>query len=492
MSDANPFDQFDEPAVPSPQPSQPANTFDQFDANPHGAKVWSSSPLSLAPISQYADGSYGFDSNAGMLGAGKRLVEGAYNAVTGLPDLARRTGAETSENTATPETAGRVADIATMTTPGDMMAPGLSGKAVEGKIATPTEPELLSTGSADLKAARNTGVDYSIPHAVNLSNSVEQHLYNQGIGPADAPRTFAKLADARDIPPGAVAMPIDGLMGIRRGFSKLTADKSASDMDRAAAATALGHYQSFLENPPPEAVLAGPASTASDLVARGNANYSAGKRSQLVTNRGESADLQTGSTNSGRNYDNVLRQKLRPLVDPTNPQRFQLNSFTPDEVDMVKGVVRGSETPGQNRLRTIGNLGGGGHGIAATGLGIAAGMMGDHIMGPAGTAAGFAVPVAGSIARTVQNNNAKAAVEGLAEKLRQRSPLYQERAAKAPLTVNQNAPGMAAVRAISTPDASEQPQYAKGGKVKKPSHEYLVNRLMALAEKAKRAEKKAT
>ena len=34
--------------------------------------------------------------------------------------------------------------------------------------------------------------------------------------------------------------------------------------------------------------------------------------------------------------------------------------------------------------------------------------------------------------------------------------------------------------------------YAKGGKVKKPSHEYLVNRLMALAEKAKRAEKKAT
>ena len=37
-----------------------------------------------------------------------------------------------------------------------------------------------------------------------------------------------------------------------------------------------------------------------------------------------------------------------------------------------------------------------------------------------------------------------------------------------------------------------QPAYAKGGKVKKPSHKFLVNRLMALAEKAKRAEKKAT
>ena len=40
--------------------------------------------------------------------------------------------------------------------------------------------------------------------------------------------------------------------------------------------------------------------------------------------------------------------------------------------------------------------------------------------------------------------------------------------------------------------ASPQPAYARGGKVKKPSHEYLVNRLMALAEKAKRAEKKHT
>ena len=38
----------------------------------------------------------------------------------------------------------------------------------------------------------------------------------------------------------------------------------------------------------------------------------------------------------------------------------------------------------------------------------------------------------------------------------------------------------------------QQPQYARGGKVKKPSHEYLVNRLMALAEKAKGAEKKHT
>lgn len=37
-----------------------------------------------------------------------------------------------------------------------------------------------------------------------------------------------------------------------------------------------------------------------------------------------------------------------------------------------------------------------------------------------------------------------------------------------------------------------QPAYAKGGSVKRPTHEFLVNRLMKLAEKAKREEKKIT
>ena len=56
---------------------------------------------------------------------------------------------------------------------------------------------------------------------------------------------------------------------------------------------------------------------------------------------------------------------------------------------------------------------------------------------------------------------------------------------------------MAVVRSVNAQaqpqqDQPSQPHYAMGGKVKKPSHEFLVNRLMALAEKAKREEMKRT
>ena len=143
-------------------------------------------------------------------------------------------------------------------------------------------------------------------------------------------------------------------------------------------------------------------------------------------------------------------------------------------------------------------MGAGGHGIAASGLALGTAALGEHLMGPMGMVAGSIPPVAGSIARSMQNSNARAAVEGLGEKLRQRSPLYEQRVANAPYTVNQDTAGIAAARApaaMAPPRAEAEPGrpfYARGGKVKKPTHEFLVTRLMALAEKAKKAEKKHT
>ena len=97
----------------------------------------------------------------------------------------------------------------------------------------------------------------------------------------------------------------------------------------------------------------------------------------------------------------------------------------------------------------------------------------------------------------MQNNMAKSALNKADELIRSRSPLYQERVANTPLQMPTNARGMAVVRSVNAQaqpqqDQLNQPQYAKGGPVKKPSHEFLVQRLMNLAEKAKREEKKRT
>lgn len=58
-----------------------------------------------------------------------------------------------------------------------------------------------------------------------------------------------------------------------------------------------------------------------------------------------------------------------------------------------------------------------------------------------------------------------------------------------PNVAGKAAEGAALGAATTDPD---QPAYAKGGAVKRPTHEFLVQRLMKLAEKAKKAEKKVT
>ena len=66
---------------------------------------------SLLPVSQYADGSYGFDSNAGMLGLQSELGNPSLILVENLPNLYQQVGGETANNTATRQTAGQVANL---------------------------------------------------------------------------------------------------------------------------------------------------------------------------------------------------------------------------------------------------------------------------------------------------------------------------------------------------------------------------------------------
>ena len=122
MSDPNPYAQFAPAPAPAltddnsdwSHPNPTENPYAQYATAPpaaapadKGQPVWSSSPLSLAPMSQYADGSYGFDSNAGMLGAAKRMGKSALGTIENLPNLYHQVGAETANNTTTPQTAGQ-------------------------------------------------------------------------------------------------------------------------------------------------------------------------------------------------------------------------------------------------------------------------------------------------------------------------------------------------------------------------------------------------
>ncbi|WP_269715746.1 hypothetical protein [Caulobacter sp. NIBR2454] len=80
--------------------------------------------------------------------------------------------------------------------------------------------------------------------------------------------------------------------------------------------------------------------------------YSRFSKMRTVTDELGSADLRTSAAYSGANGDNTIRQRLRPLVDPTSGKRIK--NATADEVKAVKKVVAG--TFGQNRARELGAL----------------------------------------------------------------------------------------------------------------------------------------
>lgn len=73
---------------------------------------------------------------------------------------------------------------------------------------------------------------------------------------------------------------------------------------------------------------------------------------KTVSNKLDSAGLRAASTYSGGNYNNAVRQSLRPLVDPDSPQLMR--NLSPDENAALRRAVTG--TKGQNATRAISKL----------------------------------------------------------------------------------------------------------------------------------------
>ena len=516
---SNPFDQFD--AAPPQQkgalpvinddnsdwnnPAPAANPFDQLDAKAptpppaasKGSPVWSSSPLSLAPISQYADGSYGFDSNAGMLGAAKRMGKSALGTIENLPNLYHQVGEQTANNTAEPDTAVSVNALAALTA----MRPDVTTTA-RATIAPAANSALHTAADADYNTLRNMNVHYEPDAAATAMQAQQDALSKTGWSSESAPKTHSILNKLSNPPESAVSTPLTGLMEARSGLGKI--GQGADRQDAAAAKNSVRAIDQFIANPSPQSVMAGPAADASAILQRANGNYAAAMRDDKVQGIGDYSQFKSADAHSGANFDNKLRQQISPLFDPRYTAR-RLSGFTPDEKDAVAQISSGNRV--RNGLRFASSyMGGQGGGVAGL-ESIEGARLGSEWGGPSGAVAGAVMPLVGRALRGVQNNMAQGALDRASTLIRSRAPLSREMQANAPL-VNTPAttPAISAVRGAAIqlqpqpqpqPDKTGwgmgvNPQYARGGKVKKPSHEYLVNRLMALAEKAKRAEKKHT
>src|SRR6185312_16196829 len=254
------------PEAPAEQ-SQPARQSDQWAQFPQAKTMGT-----ILPMSRNADGSMNwFDPDAGFVGALK-------SAVTLPGDVATGKVKEGS-----PEWIGRTIGMASMATPGDMIAPGVSG--LPAKAAAPTAADLHAAADAGYGALRNLGVHYNLDPVTSMVQGTQDALGNLGLSSEVAPQTHAILNRLGNPPSEAVSVPLTGLANVRSVLGRIA--QGPNPVDRLASKKAVSAIDNFIQNPSPQAVMAGDATAAADALREANGNYAAAKRSDKLNAAGE-------------------------------------------------------------------------------------------------------------------------------------------------------------------------------------------------------------
>lgn len=377
------------------------------DPTPTG-QPWSGQIL---PISGDGKGNVSLDSNAGILGSIKNAVTLPGDVATGQVDPM------------SPEAIGRSAELAGVASPinpgaraGEAAIPGAASAFTPGKVIPPTADALRAAAKEGYNTAAAAGVDYSSPHVADLAQGVQSDLNGKGIIGTLAPKTHAILNQLQAVPAGESSVPFGSLDAARKAFGHAAGDFT-NPTEQLAAKTAQRAVDGFVSAPPAGAVVAGDAPAASQAVQDARANYAAASRSDTLNGIEEKAELRAAAANSGANTGNSIRSRVASLL--SNPK--QSAGFSPDEIDALNEVVRGSPT--RNAVRIAGNLLGGGGGMHGAGMGLVLGTMGEHMGGPAGAAIGVAAPFAGAGLKHLDNSMTGQSLTAADELTRSRSPL---------------------------------------------------------------------
>jgi hypothetical protein len=435
----------------APPVSAPGGPFGDLMPKPADKPLserWSGSVL---PLSEGPRGGVQFDSNAGILGGLKRAFTTPGDVYAGRVDPMSQEGV------------GRALEMASVFSPmnpairsGGFAIPGVKQGMVPAKVEPPTAEALKAAASKGYDAVRDMGVQYSTDAVTRHIGGLRAGLEQDGFLGELAPQTFAIISKFDNPPPGSVVTSA-GLEAARRAAGK--AARSNDPTEREAARRLIQGLDQFVESADPNSVVAGPAAAAGEALTAARGNYAAASRSGKLQGVEERAELNAAKANSGFNTDNAVRQRADAIVS----KRKEAAGFTPDEIEALKEIIRGSKA--RNTLRTVGNLAGGGGGLGAAVSGAIGGAAGGALGGPGGVAIGAAVPLAGMGAKGIANRMALSELGKLDAATRARSPLYQEMLGQPPMVMDRRIPpalqvlgagSLAALGQPSSPQALEE------------------------------------
>jgi hypothetical protein len=286
--------------------------------------------------------------------AGSRLAVPravGVGATTGLVSEAAGQGAEALDPSLAPYARGAGALVA-----GAVAGPAAAGAearaAVRRSIAA-TE----AAGDRGFNAFRASGFALDPAAATTYTTPLKTDLASRGLTPRTAERTWDVLNDIERNP---YTSPVQ----FQDRYKELgsVARKSTDSEERLAANIAQQRLLQSLENPPPWVVQGGDPAAGAAILREANANWAAAQRAKNVDKRIAAAELKAGSTYSGLNLENQLRQRVGVLADPS-----VRGGFSSAEQEAFRKFAEG--TPVSNVRRYARNLLGGGGGLGALAAG---------------------------------------------------------------------------------------------------------------------------
>lgn len=281
------------------------------------------------------------------------------------------------------------------------------------KAATPSLADVKSeaTTAYDALTARNVATPLAQSTLDNLADDIIKTLNNRGIRPSTAASIHAAVDEirtpanalsgvSRSSPASAPGLPdVADLVAARQSIKGLL---GSPDANKAGAFIALGKIERAIEQA---------SSGTMAKIREADKNYAASKAVESLDRRVAKAELQAAGEHSGQNVGNKIRQQVTSFLNSSEAK--YLDAAT--KADLEK-IVRG--TAGQNALRQIANLLGGGGGLGM----LAGGAVGYQAGDLPGAVAGAAL---GRGAKILNNRSVLKQAEGAAQNIRMRSPLGQ-------------------------------------------------------------------
>ena len=360
-------------------------------------------------------------------GAGARAA--GYGAEGALIGAAQGAG-----NTYT----GNPADYAKNATMGGVLG-GVTGgvggaafgpRAPVSSARRPTLPEQARGTDVAYNTLRANPAAYGADHFGRAADALEQRLLNEGYIRNYSPGSFTAVDRMRTAQgnPNAVVTPANVDL-VRRGINRIPRGE-LSATDRSSGRIVKQAIDDFLINPPPGSIRpgSGPAAATAAHQAQTARDMAATQyRMQKMADMRQAAENQAAASWSGLNVENSIRGQVKNFINPNTGGRQRLEGYTAAEQAALRDIVhRGGVA---NVGRWAGNIAAGGGGLAVPVVAMAGG---EALKLDPTTAA--AIPLAGLALRGISNRSARNTIARAEDLIAQRSPLYVQRAATAPMT----------------------------------------------------------